>query len=884
MMQKDVSTTTPPLRAALPLRAVLWRWRGYLAALGLLLLPLAVFLQPALLQRVFFKHDVQHYFYPYHLLSARLVAQGQLPLWNRYAFSGIPLLGDGQTALFYPPNWLFFVLPGAAALNYDLLIQFSIAGLGFFLYARSLGLWRLPALVGAIAYMFGGFMTARVVHLSILSSAALIPLLFFCVEQVLRTQTLRWFVAAAGAVALQTLAGHPQVPVYTALALGLYALIRAVERWATSGQRRWLVALPVQLAGVYILGYGLAAVQLVPWVELARLSPRAASASFDFVFNGSMHGSEWLLFVFPYLYGSLAPGPYAAQQVDINAAINIWEHSAYVGILPLALAAIGLLGLVRFPRRPTTDDRRPTTDASPPRFLSLSKGRAGDRRPFGPKDTPSSGQATTDDHYTQAQSSVVSGQWSVVGGRWSVDSRRWFSSYYFALLLLLSLVMAAGKYSPVADLIYATPVIGKLREIDRAIVLVAFALTMLAAIGMQRLIETPVVPQKRMSRISLLVVAAATVLIPLCVVLFARQLAVRVGMDLQPKEVENLALQRPNAFVPLALSCASAALLVWWSRRPPGAPAQAFAVGLVLIDMAVYAAGFNPTTDPQIYQRDPDVLAVFRADRTLFRKATFLTDNDPDNRTAQETLAVSWGMVYGIEDINGFNSLQPRRYTDYLFGPNVEDVSYGYLMNERLLQPESPVLSALNVKYLLVRVGREPHSIGRTFRQVYANDRVRVYENTQVYPRAYFVETVRSERDPSVVLRTVTAAGFDGRRVALIEAAQPPALRPTSAAAAPATVSFANDTPNQITLATSTAESRFLVLSEMYFPGWRAYVDGVETPIYQTNYLFRGVVVPPGQHTLVFAYRPTSVLVGAAISLVALLLAAGLLIVGRRYG
>jgi uncharacterized membrane protein YfhO len=204
-------------------------------------------------------------------------------------------------------------------------------------------------------------------------------------------------------------------------------------------------------------------------------------------------------------------------------------------------------------------------------------------------------------------------------------------------------------------------------------------------------------------------------------------------------------------------------------------------------------------------------------------------------------------------------------------------------MNERLLQPDSPILSALNVKYLLVRVGHEPHNIGRTFRQVYANDRVRVYENTQVYPRAYFVDTVHSERDPSVVLRTVTAAGFDGRRVALIEAAEPPALRPASAAAVPATVSFTDYTANQITLATSTAEPRFLVLGEMYFPGWRAYVDGVETPIYRANYLFRGVVVPPGQHTLVFAYRPTSVLMGAAISLLALVLLAGLLIASRRY-
>jgi hypothetical protein len=443
--------------------------------------------------------------------------------------------------------------------------------------------------------------------------------------------------------------------------------------------------------------------------------------------------------------------------------------------------------------------------------------------------------------------------------------------------------MAAGKHMPLADLIYATPVIGQLRDIERVIALAAFALTILAAIGLQHVIEAPAVTQKRVPRIGLLVVAAATGLLPLCIVLFARHPALQAALNLQPQELGNLDLGRPNAFVPLALSFASAILLAWWSRRPPGTRAQALAVSLVLIDMAGYAAAFNPTSDPQIYQREPDVLGVFQTDRMPFRKATFLDDNDPDIRTAQETLAVSWGMVYGIEDINGFNSLQPRRYTDYLFGARVQDVSYGFLMNERLLQPDSPVLSALNVKYLLVRVGREPHSIGRNFRQVYANDRVRVYENTEVYPRAYFVDAVRSERDPSIVLQTVTAPGFDGRHEALIEAAQPPALGPVASGAPPATVSFTNYTPNQIALATSTSEPRFLVLSEMYFSGWHAYVDGVETPIYRTNYLFRGVFVPPGQHTLVFAYHPTSVLAGATISLLALVLAAGLVIVGWRY-
>jgi hypothetical protein len=815
---------------------LLWRWGDPIAVGALLILPLVIFLRAALLRGVFYIHDIQYYFYPYHALTAALLGRGELPLWNSYAFSGIPLLGDGQTAIFYPPNWLFFLLPGGAALNYDVMLQFSIAGIGLYLFARSLGLWRAPSFLGAVAYMFCGFLTARVVHLSILSGAALLPLVFLCVERALRSRTRRWFVAAAGAAALQALAGHPQVPIYTALALGLYTLIRAIERWYRDRSPRWLYRLPLWLAAIYVLGYALAAVQLAPWVELGSFSPRAAGASFDFVFSSSMAGSNWLLFLFPYLYGSLGSGIYAAKPLDIMTSVKLWEHSAYVGILPLALAMYGLLGLGYFPRRTVAQDG----GSSAPSRRS-------------PTPTPS----------------------ALAGGRES-----WFSLCFFALLLLVGLVLSSGKYTPFARLIYAMPVVGKLRDVERGLVLVAFALTMLAAFGMQRVIDATA-RQGRMRQTSLLVIAIMIVLLPVTVIWLGPQPWFRRVMNLPAQEVANLQLGRPNAALPLALALLSAALLLWWSQRGSRAVGQALAVGLVVVDMAAYAAAFNPNTDPQLFQRKPDVLAAFQA--PPFRKATFLEGNELDNRTAQETLAVSWGMVYGVQDINGFNSLQPRRYTDYLFGPKVDDVSYGILDNPGLLRPESPILNALNVRYVLVPSNLYAQ-MGPNFRQVYENRQVRVYENTQAYPRAYFADTVRAETDQQAVLRTVTANGFDGQRLALVEAPQAPALPPPASASARADATITEYRANQITLTTSTAEQRFLVLSEMYFPGWHALIDGAETPIYRSNYLFRGIVVPAGQHTVTFVYRPVSAVIGAAISAGALLVIGGLLLLRPRRG
>jgi len=826
-MRRDLPTPPAPTLAGTAAEPwILTRWADHLLVGALLILPLLIFPGPALLRSVFYFHDVQYYFYPYHALSAAFVTHGELPLWNRYAFSGIPLLGDGQTAMFYPPNWLFFVLPGAAALNYDIILQFSIAGAGAYLFARSLGLWRLPALIGAIGYMFCGFLTARVVHLSILSGAALVPLVFVCVERALRTRARRWFVAAAGVVALQVLAGHPQVPVYTTLALGLYALVRAAERCWAERDQRWLYRLPLRLAGIYLLGFALAAIQFVPWIELASLSPRAAGASFDFVFGSSMAGSNWLLFLFPYLYGSLVPSIYAAQALDIATSVKLWEHSAYAGVLPLALAAYALLGIAKLPVRPVL------SVASSPWSVAERVREMTDHAP-----------RTTND----------------------VAHGFWFSLCFFALLLVVGLILAAGKYTPFAQLIYAVPVVGKLRDVERGLVLVDFALTMLAACGMQRVLESSAQPV-RVPRLGLLLIAIVTVWLPLIMIFLLRKPFFQDIMNLEPRELANLHLSRPNVAVPIALALLSAGLLLWWSQRPANSITQALATGLIVLDLGAYAALFNPTTDPRLYQRRPDVLAAFSSETAPFRKATLLDTNDLDNRASQETLAVSWGMVYGVEDINGFNSLQPRRYTDYLFGPEVGDVSYGLFDNPRLLQPASPILSSLGVKYLLVPSHMHPQ-LGDNFRQVYANTQVRVYQNTLAYPRAYFADTVRGEADQQAVLRIVTADGFDGRRMALVEAAQPPALAPASGAAAAAIGEYR---ANRITIATTTAEPRLLVLGDMYFPGWHARVDGVEVPIYRTNYLFRGVAVPAGQHTVTFTYQPTSLPIGAAISALAL--------------
>jgi len=154
-------------------------------SLGLFLLPFILFFRATLGLAVFFVHDIQYYFFPYRKVAADIVRSGHLPLWNPYCNAGMPLLGDGQTALLYPPNWLIFILPTAHALTLAILSTFSIAGVGMYFYLRQIRSERTIAAIGALGFMFCGFFVSHLSHVSIPATAALIPWIFWGCERLM---------------------------------------------------------------------------------------------------------------------------------------------------------------------------------------------------------------------------------------------------------------------------------------------------------------------------------------------------------------------------------------------------------------------------------------------------------------------------------------------------------------------------------------------------------------------------------------------------------------------------------------------------------------------------------------------------------------------------
>jgi hypothetical protein len=226
-------------------------------------------------------YDTQTYFYPYRHAAAEAITHGRLPLWNPSLFLGAPFMANIQTAVFYPLNVVFYLLPTAYAMNVSVILHIVLAGSYMYAWCRfSLRLDQIGAAGGAVAFMFSGFMSAQVGHINQINVAAWLPCLLLCFDRATTRRPAFWTAAGAVVIATQFFAGHSQESYLLLFVFGLYVLFRLV--WGGSGKARAASRITTLGTGVgmVVLGIGLAAIQLLPTLELAGESIRAGGMSY----------------------------------------------------------------------------------------------------------------------------------------------------------------------------------------------------------------------------------------------------------------------------------------------------------------------------------------------------------------------------------------------------------------------------------------------------------------------------------------------------------------------------------------------------------------------------------------------------------------------------
>jgi hypothetical protein len=218
--------------------------------------------------------DTFAYFYPYWEARNAALMAGRLPLWSPDLFMGVPLLANSQLGTFYPPNWLVAPLSPIDGIRLSIAMHGGWMLTGAYLLARrAVGLPQAAALLTAVVFAFGGTMSARVEQINQFQGLSWLPWLLLLLHFIsAQPPTASRAFGSVGAVvgllslalALQFFTGHTQTSFISGVALALYALC---------SPRRWRMLLALGMAGLVALL--LALPQLLPTLELTSVSHRS---------------------------------------------------------------------------------------------------------------------------------------------------------------------------------------------------------------------------------------------------------------------------------------------------------------------------------------------------------------------------------------------------------------------------------------------------------------------------------------------------------------------------------------------------------------------------------------------------------------------------------
>ncbi|HET6960913.1 MAG TPA: hypothetical protein VFJ27_00370, partial [Terriglobia bacterium] len=272
-----------------------WHWAVLLAFLNLLLFADALFTD-----KTFFFRDVSFFHYPLKKLVTEAYASGEWPLWNPYIQLGQPLLANPNTMALYPTQILFQLLPFDLAFELHFVVHCMLAGVSTFYLARALGYCSSSAFIAAVIYNFSGVTLSFVNLFNILPVVAFLPLLTLSFIRILQGPTIGRLLAATLVVAGFGLLLEP----LSSLAIAVFLLLFVTAYFLFSGNAQ--VRTPVAIgcfALVVVSGMLLAAIQIVPTLELIRHSGRRGGLDFQTVSGWSLHPVNLLQVVLPRIFG-----------------------------------------------------------------------------------------------------------------------------------------------------------------------------------------------------------------------------------------------------------------------------------------------------------------------------------------------------------------------------------------------------------------------------------------------------------------------------------------------------------------------------------------------------------------------------------------------------
>lgn len=753
---------------------------------------------------------------------------GDLPLWNPFTFCGHPLYTTGQSMTFYPLNLLFLLIPLPQAFVFFTIVHLLLGGLFTYLLFRRFGAGAFGAAVGGTVFAMGGLFVARIVFPMFLATGIWLPLMILWLDVAAEPGALRrrpWLVLVGPALfAMPLLGGFLEIAFYAYLASGLFTLLRFGQMLAA---RQALID-GVRYLGkallVVVFGVTLSAPQLLPFLEVMKLNVRAGEGSFESVKGSAMTGREMLTVVIPDALGN------PTRHAGLDLASREWKPIKTPG--------------------------------------------GENNHYFGPKNY------VEVDFYFGVLPLLFLLMGVIAPGR---------QRLYFWLLLVLPLAFAF--VTPIYKLFLAVvPGSDQVRTPFRWLYLAVFAGTYLAAVGADRWHARLREPARPLGRgvAGAAALAALLACIAWAVMLFVPAPLIGWAESLMAGD-KRIATSFANSSelagflwtngirlgIFLLLSLVILATGQWrpWTTRS-GRVLTASALVLIAIDLGQATFTFNTQADPSILRQHPPVVAKLQSDKDLFRVGRygwekFFHPNIPTH--------------YGLQDYGGYDSIILKNYARFLQAIELQKLlPYNIAMNfEKRTSLDSPLLPLLNIRYMLSLRPFE-HA---NWEKIPVDGSLHLYRARKELPRAFFVRDVVPARSADHAIELLAGRTVDVFKSAVLESPNPaPALATVYAGGATGTANITEYRPSRVRIRTETDSRQVLVLSDSYYPGWNAYIDGEQVPLYAANAIFRGVSVPAGSHDVEFRFEPRPLRLGVMLSAagaIVMLLMTGVLFMRR---
>ena len=757
--------------------------------ISIVLLAVAVivfFWETVTLQGTFFIQDVMVQNYPFRHFFSEALKHFEFPLWHPGINCGFPLFAEGQSGILYPFNFFSaLLLPTWVGINYNVAFHLWLGGVGTFLYLRVIGVSPVAATTAGMTYALSGYIVVRAMSQNFVDVSGWLPFLFLFLEIAIKRRNWRYVFLFGAVFALQLLAGHPQAALYAAIAAFFYAVYRGWVAYSGGSTKGSLLHWLCGVLAISLLGVGLAAVQVLPTYELVQLSGRSEGLSYEQFVKMSLPPERLVTLLLPNFFGNSGAGSYWTRESGFFIQL-----CAYVGVLPLLLAVLGM--------------------------------RAG-------KDS---------------------------------------CALFFSALVVSALVLSLGKYTVLYRVLYELPGLNFFRIPTRFLLWWAFGSAVLCGIGFDCL-RTGFYKKWWFGSLFVATLVMAGAAFVNWEVLSAGNLSspeLTARNHFREGLIEDL-LRSGLVIVfsvPLGFASFRQRMISWIMPL------------IVFADLADFGRRFNAVISPQAYTDVPKTVGAIKAhaatvypeddipDVGRFRCVSFVSErgsgldwhsgwinDDSSYLFYPETIRMYTGSQFELANtLPGWSPLHLSRHWEFARGYS----GFESLANVRYIVSHSPLKQS-------------------GLRQIY-KERLFIYENTKVLPRAFLVDDYEVISGRGNRLRRMRNRNFISQNKVIFEREPLSKTIETPGSSVQSqtlqTAHISQYESDFVAIDVSVSRPTFLVLSDTFYPGWRASIDGRDAPLMLANHVFRAVSVLPGDQRVEMRFESISFRIGLTVTIISL--------------